>query len=76
MLQLWMKDVHEADIIHRDLYVGKVLIQFNEIDQLALFGEIDRTYSEATGYGHFENYDLFASIAYNMIRNSDNVKMM
>lgn len=38
-------------------------------------GEIDRTYSEATGYGHFENYDLFAGIAYNVIRNSDNVKI-
>ena len=38
-------------------------------------GEIDRTYSEATGYGHFENYDLFAGIAYNVIRNSANMKI-
>ena len=37
---------------------------------MALLREIDRTYSEATGYGHFENYDLFAGIAYNVIRNS------
>ena len=38
-------------------------------------GEIDRTYSEATGYGHIENYDLFAGIAYNVIRNSANMKI-
>ena len=50
-------------IVRKQLYTfWKVLIQFNEIDQLALLGEIDRTYSEATGYGHFENYDLFAMI--------------
>ena len=27
-------------------------------------------YASATGYGHFENYDLFASIANYVIRNS------
>ena len=63
-------------IVRKQLYTfWKVLIQFNEIDQLALLGEIDRTYSEATGYGHFENYDLFAGIAYNVIRNSANMKI-
>lgn len=63
-------------IVRKQLYAfWKVLIQFNEIDQLALLGEIDRTYSEATGYGHFENYDLFAGIAYNVIRNSANIKI-
>ena len=63
-------------IVRKQLYVfWKVLIQINQIDQLALLGEIDRTYSEATGYGHFENYDLFAGIAYNVIKNSDNVKI-
>ena len=31
MLQLWMKDVHEVDIIHRDLYErqGKAITNFN-----------------------------------------------
>ena len=63
-------------IVRKQLYTfWKVLIQFNEIDQLALLGEIDRTYSESTGYGHFENYDLFAGIAYNVIRNSANMKI-
>ena len=63
-------------IVRKQLYTfWKVLIQFNEIDQLALLGEIDRTYSEATVYGHFENYDLFAGIAYNVIRNSANMKI-
>lgn len=63
-------------IVRKQLYAfWKVLIQFNEIDQLALLGEIDRTYSEETGYGHFENYDLFAGIAYNVIRNSANIKI-
>lgn len=63
-------------IVRKQLYAfWKVLIQFNEIDQLALLGEIDRTYSEATGYGHFENYDLFAGIAYNVIKNSANIKI-
>lgn len=63
-------------IVRKQLYsFWKILIQFNEVDQLALLREIDSTYSEATGYGHFENYDLFAGIAYNVIRNSSNTKI-
>lgn len=34
----------------------------------------DRTYLKANGYGHFENYDLLAGVAYNVIRNSANMK--
>lgn len=63
-------------IVRKQLYMfWKILIQFSEIDQVALLNEIDRSYSEATGYGHFENYDLFAGIAYSVIRNSTDVKV-
>jgi len=34
MLQLWMKDVHEVDIIHRDLYERKSSMpSIEEIEQ-------------------------------------------
>lgn len=74
VMELMKKEKLSEYIVRNQLFIfWKVLIQFSEIDQISLLSEIDRTYSEATGYGHFENYDLFASIAYNVIRNSDNI---
>ena len=59
-------------IVKNQIYdFWKLVLQFNEIDQMLILNEIEDTYSEATGYGHFENYDLFASIMYNIIKKTD-----
>lgn len=53
----------------------KLLLEFKESSQELLLRSIDNTYSEATGYGHFENYDLFAGISYNYIHKADDLKL-
>ena len=61
-------------VVKRQLYnFGKLLLQFNETDQVAAFKKMNINYSEATGYGHFENYDIFATISDYVIRNSNNI---
>ena len=42
---------------------------------MAALEELNRNYTAATGYGHFENYDLFASIANYAVRNSTDSKV-
>ncbi|OSB19169.1 hypothetical protein B2H94_08705 [Clostridium sporogenes] len=53
----------------------KILLEFKESSQETLLSNIQETYAEATGYGHFENYDLFAGIMYSFIRNSTDTKL-
>lgn len=51
-------------IVNKQLYgFGKLLLEFTEIDQLSALVEMNQNYSAATGYGHFENYDVFATLA-------------
>jgi len=65
-----------AYIVSKQLYhFWKLLLEFSEVDQIALLNSIEETYSNATGYGHFENYDLFGSIMYNLIRKTDKVRV-
>ncbi|MBP1924675.1 tRNA A-37 threonylcarbamoyl transferase component Bud32 [Sedimentibacter acidaminivorans] len=54
---------------------GELLLEFNETTQTTLLSNIQDTYSEATGYGHFENYGLFAGIMYRFIRKSGTLKL-
>lgn len=53
----------------------KLLLEFKESNQEMLLANIDETYVKATGYGRFENYDLFAGIMYNYIRKSTDTKL-
>lgn len=53
----------------------KLLKEFNDTNQALLLSNIEENYSEATGYGGFENYDLFANIMFNYIKNSSNMKL-
>ncbi|MBC8586681.1 protein kinase domain-containing protein [Paratissierella segnis] len=46
----------------------KLILEFKESNQAMLLANVEETYAAATGYGHFENYDLFAGIMYNYIR--------
>lgn len=52
----------------------KLLLNFDEARQITLLNNINSNYSEATGYRGFENYDLFAAVMYNYIRNSNQIQ--
>ena len=58
----------------RLLSFWRLLNDFDEVTQNTLLNSIYSNYCEATGYMGFENYDLFAAIMYNFIRNSKQIK--
>lgn len=63
-------------IVKKQLYnFGKLLLEFSETDQLSALTEMNRNYSAATGYGHFENYDVFATLANYVVRNSNSTRI-
>ncbi len=63
-------------IVKRQLYnFGRLLLEFSETDQLSALTELNRNYSAATGYGHFENYDVFATLANYVVRNSNSTRI-
>lgn len=43
---------------------GEIIVKLDQIDQIKILQNLNYGYSEATGYGGFENYDIFASIAF------------
>lgn len=45
---------------------GEIVIKFEESNQIKILNSINKNYSEATGYGGWENYDLFGRIAYDI----------
>lgn len=51
---------------------GDFILKFEETNQIKLLNSIDNNYVEATGYGGWENYDLFGRIAYDVAINSKN----
>ncbi|QUW20726.1 protein kinase [Sporosarcina sp. Marseille-Q4063] len=48
---------------------GKVILQFEQVDQIEILQAIDNKYVESTGYGQFQNYDIFTNIAYFICNN-------
>lgn len=44
----------------------KLLLQFETIYQVQILESIEDGYSDATGYGGWVNYDIFATISYNL----------
>lgn len=48
---------------------GKLIMQFESIYQIEILTSIESGYSEATGYGGWSNYDIFAEIAYYLCSN-------
>ena len=48
---------------------GKVILQFEQVDQIEILQAIDSKYVESTGYGQFQNYDIFTNIAYFICKN-------
>lgn len=61
-------------IVENRLYdFGKVLLNFDFVDQENIAKSISENYVNATGYGGWNNYDIFTSIAMYIIENSSNV---
>lgn len=54
---------------------GKIILQMKQIDQLSILEKINHGYEEATGYGKFENYDIFAKIAHDICLNTSEKKI-
>lgn len=53
----------------------RIILQFSEAEQQSILREINNNYSVATGFGHFENYELFAALAYEYIKNCDKIHL-
>ena len=62
-------------IQNRLLNFFKLLLQFETVDQISILNEINNNYIKATGYNHFENYDVFGIIVYNIIMKSKELKV-
>ncbi len=45
-------------------HFGVIILKFEQVDQIEILKAIQYNYVESTGFGHFENYDIFANIAY------------
>jgi len=64
-----------ALIEHKDYQMSNILLQMDEINQESALNNIRNNYAEATGYGHFENYDHFGNMMYEFILKSKNLKL-
>ncbi|WP_101773810.1 protein kinase domain-containing protein [Peptostreptococcus faecalis] len=53
-------------VTHRLSNFWELVLHFESVYQLKILQSISGGYSEATGYGGWGNYDIFASIAYNL----------
>ncbi|HBC30792.1 MAG TPA: hypothetical protein DC024_06045, partial [Clostridiales bacterium] len=51
---------------------GKIILRFEETNQVKLLDSLNRNYVEATGYGGWGNYDLFGQIVYDVAVNTEN----
>jgi len=56
--------------------LGVIILKFENIYQKRIIDAIRNEFEEATGYGGWSNYDIFAEISYYLCKNStdDNVK--
>lgn len=76
ILELVSNDQIASYVVKKKLNNFNVLLlTFNETVQATLLDNILDNYAEATGYGGFENYDLFAGIMYRFIHKSTSSKL-
>lgn len=52
----------------------KLILRFETVYQVQILTSIEDNYSDATGYGGWGNYDIFATIAYNLCLQSRDVE--
>lgn len=60
---------------HRLSTFGKTILQFNTVDQVSILTNIQEDYIGSTGYGQFQNYDIFANISYYVCKNTGESKV-
>ncbi|MDE1549493.1 protein kinase domain-containing protein [Jeotgalibaca caeni] len=63
-------------VTHQLSTFGKIIEQFESAYQIKITQSIAYGYSEATGYGGWGNYDIFASISYYLCKNSQDIKVI
>lgn len=51
-----------------------IIVEFESTHQIQILTSIEEGYAEATGYGGWENYDIFSHIAYNLYLESEDVE--
>lgn len=56
-------------VTHRLSDFWELILHFESVYQLQIMRSISGGYAKATGYGGWENYDIFAIIAYNLCLN-------
>lgn len=54
---------------------GELIMQFDSVHQIRILQSISSDFSEATGYGGWGNYDIFARIAYDICLNPLDLKI-
>lgn len=62
-------------VIHKLYSFGKIIIKFESVYQYQIIKFISLGYAEATGYGGWSNYDIFARIAYDLYLNLEDTEM-
>lgn len=51
-------------LVKHNLYsFGNIIIQLEQVDQISILNTINMNFEKSTGYGQFQNYDVFADIA-------------
>lgn len=53
-------------VTHKLFSFGKLLIRFESVYQRKILQTISNSYANATGYGGWNNYDIFAEISYDL----------
>ena len=56
-------------VTHRLSSFWELILQFESVYQIQILQTVSSGFSEATGYGGWSNYDTFATIAYNLCLN-------
>ncbi|SHK01023.1 hypothetical protein [Hespellia stercorisuis] len=72
LLKLVSNDKLSAQIVSNNWnMISEVICKCDNENQLKIAINIQDTFVNATGYGGWENYDLFARLAYNIVQESD-----
>lgn len=53
-------------VTHKLSNFWRLILKFETLYQVQILTSIQRGYADATGYGRWANYDIFATIAYNL----------
>ena len=61
-------------VYHKLFSFAELIIQFDESEQEKIWNEIYNYFADSTGHGGFSNYDIYTSISYTYIIQSNNLK--